>query len=82
MLHIEHGYHPMHGSKDPLTRQRITMRANGTSLSKFQTFSLLLGANSSGKSTYLAQGTLGPWCKISHRSLQLHLKPCTFEPSA
>lgn len=56
VLHIQHGFHPMHGSKDPLTRQRISMRANGTSLSKFQSFNLLLGANSSGKSTYLAQG--------------------------
>lgn len=36
------------------------MRSNGTSLSKFQSFNLLLGANSSGKSTYLAQGDKPP----------------------
>ena len=48
----------MHGSKDPLTCQKIVMRSNSASLSKFQSFNLLLGANSSGKSTYIAQGQI------------------------
>eukprot|EP00892_Ulva_mutabilis_P010806 jgi/Ulvmu1/8098/UM004_0337.1 len=69
-LHVTEGFHPMHGSKDPLTKQKIVMRANTASLSKFQSFNLLLGANSSGKSTYIAQGvspTLPPTCYLGRK---------------
>jgi DNA mismatch repair protein MutS len=54
-LSIQQGYHPMHGSCHPVTKQQRVMKPNSCSLSTFSSLNLLFGANSSGKSTYLQQ---------------------------
>jgi DNA mismatch repair ATPase MutS len=67
VLAITRGYHPMHGSVDPLTREHIIMRPNDLKMSTFCSLNILRGANSSGKSTYMKQ--TGLLCVLAQAGL-------------